>query len=119
MADLTVTSSSGPVTDSLDSLIWTAYNGSGTDKFTFTGHEILLVRNNSGTDQTVTVNSTEDDLGRKEDISSETVSGDTKGTVKFIELTDRQGWIDSNGEVTVSASSTDIEFAILKLSDNV
>lgn len=117
MADLTVTSSSGPVTDSLDSLTWTNASGSG-DKFTFTGQEILLVRNDSGSNQTVTINSTEDDLGRKEDISSETVSGDTKGTVKFIELTQREGWIDSNGEVTVSASSTDIEYAILKLSDS-
>ncbi len=118
MADLTVTSSTGPTADNLDDLTWTAASGSG-DKFTHTGKEILLVRNNSGTDQTVTINSVEDDLGRKEDITSETIPGDNRDTVSVIELTQREGWTDANGEVTVSASTTDIEYAILKLSNSI
>lgn len=118
MASLTKTSMTGPTADSLDSLTFSAASGSG-DVFTHTGREILLVRNNSGTDQTVTVTSVEDDLGRTEDISSETVSGDNQGTVKAIELTQREGWTDTNGEVSVSASTTDIEYAVIQLSDAI
>ena len=93
-------------------LAWQTATVAG-EKFTCTGREILLMRNDSGTN-TVTITSAANDKGRTENLAAYEITGSeiacwTGG------LTNAKGWKQTDGTILVTASSTDVSFAVLRL----
>lgn len=84
------------------------------DKFTCTGREILLIRNDSGTN-TVTITSVDNEKGRAENLAAYEITGAeiaywTGG------LTNAKGWKQTDGTILVTATTgTSVSFALLRL----
>jgi len=96
---------------SLD-IAWQTATAAG-DKFTCTGREVLLMRNDTGTN-TVTITSVDNDKGRSENLAAYEITGAdiaywTGG------LTNTKGWKQTDGTILITASSTDVSFAVLRL----
>ena len=86
----------------------------GGEKFTCTGREILLIRNDSGTN-TVTITSVDNEKGRAENLAAYEITGSeiaywTGG------LTNAKGWKQTDGTILVTATTgTAVSFAVLRL----
>lgn len=86
----------------------------GGEKFTCTGREILLIRNDSGTN-TVTITSVANDKGRSEDLAAYEITG-TEIAVWTGGLTNAKGWKQTDGTILVTATTgTAVSFAVLRL----
>ena len=83
------------------------------EKFTCTGREILLMRNDSGTN-TVTITSVDNEKGRAENLAAYEITG-TEIAYWTGGLTNAKGWKQTDGTILVTASSTDVSFAVLRL----
>jgi hypothetical protein len=99
--------------NSLD-IVFTPAGASFADgaSYLLTGQEILLVHNDNIGAQTVTITSVADDLSRTGDITSYSVGA---GEFAVFPLFKEKGWKQSDGTIHISASATDVEFAVLKL----
>lgn len=97
--------------DSLN-LAWQTATAGG-EKFTCTGREILLMRNDSGTN-TVTITSVANAKGRSENLTAYEITG-TEIAVWTGGLTNEAGWKQTDGTIIATASSTNVSFAVLKL----
>lgn len=85
------------------------------EKFVCTGREILLIKNVTGSN-TVTITSVDNDKGRSEDLTAYAISG-TDLVAWTGGLTNNKGWKQTTGYILVTASSTDVAFAVLRLPD--
>ena len=86
----------------------------GGEKFTCTGREILLIRNDSGTN-TVTISSVDNDKGRAENLAAYEITG-TEIAVWTGGLTNAKGWKQTDGTILVTATTgTAVSFAVLRL----
>jgi|SRR3989304_1465754 len=86
----------------------------GGEKFTCTGREILLVRNNSGTN-TVTISSVDNEKGRQEDLAAYEITG-SEIAVWTGGLTNAKGWKQTDSTILVTATTgTSVSFAVLRL----
>lgn len=86
----------------------------GGEKFTCTGRQILLMRNDSGTN-TVTITSTADAKGRTENLAAYEITG-SEIAAWCGGLTNAPGWKQTtDGTIIVTASSTNVSFAVLTL----
>lgn len=83
------------------------------EKFTCTGREILLMRNDTGSN-TVTITSVDNDKGRQENLAAYAITG-TDIAYWTGGLTNAKGWKQTDGTILVTASSTDVSFAVLRL----
>ena len=83
------------------------------DKFTCTGREILLIKNVTGTN-TVTITSVDNDKGRQENLAAYETTG-TDLAYWTGGLTNAKGWKQTDGTILITASSTDVAFAVLRL----
>lgn len=99
----------------IDSLNLTWQTGTvGGEKFTCTGREILLIRNDLGTN-TVTITSVDNEKGRAENLAAYEITGAeiaywTGG------LTNAKGWKQTDGTILVTATTgTSVSFAVLRL----
>jgi hypothetical protein len=86
----------------------------GGESFVCTGREILLIRNDSGTN-TVTVTSVDNDKGRQENLAAYEITG-AEIAVWTGGLTNAKGWKQTNGTILVTATTgTAVSFAVLRL----
>ena len=84
------------------------------EEFTCTGREILLIRNDSGTN-TVTISSVDDAKGRQEDLAAYEITG-AEIAVWTGGLTNSKGWKQTDGTILVTATTgTSVSFAVLRL----
>jgi hypothetical protein len=92
---------------------WTAWDSGQGNRFLCTGREILLARNTNGASaETVTVTSQADDKGRTGDIDADSIPANGMHVYQKFPLA---GWADSSNYVNVDGSTTDVEFAVLRL----
>jgi hypothetical protein len=85
----------------------------GGEKFVCTGREILLMRNDAGSN-TVTISSVDDPKGRSENLAAYAITG-SEIAAWCGGLTNAKGWKQTNGTIIATASSTDVSFAVLRL----
>jgi hypothetical protein len=85
----------------------------GGEKFTCTGRQILLMRNDTGTN-TVTISSVADLKGRSEDLAAYEITG-TEIAAWCGGLTNTAGWKQTDGTIIATASSVNVSFAVLTL----
>ncbi|HEY6021337.1 MAG TPA: hypothetical protein VIY48_15970 [Candidatus Paceibacterota bacterium] len=86
----------------------------GGETFACTGREILLIRNDSGTN-TVTITSVANAKGRSENLAAYEITG-TEIAVWTGGLTNEKGWKQTDGTIIVTATTgTAVSFAVLRL----
>ena len=86
----------------------------GGETFACTGREILLIRNDSGTN-TVTITSVANAKGRSENLAAYEITG-TEIAVWTGGLTLEKGWRQTDGTIIVNATTgTAVSFAVLRL----
>lgn len=93
---------------------WTPAGGDFGDGagFALTGRELLLVRNDNVGAQTVTISSVPDEKRRKGDITTYSIDpGEYAVFGPFLV----DGWVQSDGQLYIAASATDVAFAVLRL----
>jgi hypothetical protein len=101
-----------PVADALN-IAWQTGTVGG-EHFVCTGREILLIRNDSGSN-TVTISSVDNDKGRQEDLTAYAITG-SEIAVWTGGLTNAKGWKQTNGTIVVTATTgTSVSFAVLRL----
>lgn len=101
-----------PIANALN-ITWQTGTAAG-DKFTCTGREILLIRNDSGTN-TVTITSVANDKGRSENLIAYEITG-AEIAVWTGGLTNNKGWKQTDGTILVTATTgTAVSFAVLRL----
>jgi len=96
---------------SLD-IVWQVATVAG-EKFVCGGRDILLFRNVTSSN-TVTITSVPNDRGRSEDLTTYALSG-TDVCYWTGGLTNTKGWKQTNGTILITASSTNVEWAVLRL----
>lgn len=91
---------------------WAAADVTNKNQFISTGRELLLVKNDDVAAQTITINSAQDPYKRTGDISSYSL-----GIAEFAVFGPFPvlGWIQSDSNIYLEASSANIKFAVLKL----
>ena len=85
----------------------------GGESFACTGREILIIKNVTGSN-TVTITSVDNDKARQEDLTAYAITS-TDVAYWTGGLTNTKGWKQSTGKILVTASSTDVAFAVLRL----
>lgn len=90
--------------------------GNDGDKFSFTGRELVLVRNANGAAaaKTVTVESVACAHGREGDINAQSIA-DTK--IYVLPFFKAAGWEQTDKQIYLQGEDSDIEFAVLRLPD--
>src|SRR5690348_11761098 len=86
-----------------------AVNG---NSFTLSGKEVLIVHNTDAAPHTFTLTSIADHLGRTGDIANYSVAANA---IAAIQMNTVEGWRNSSGLVTMTASSNLLKFAVLRL----
>ncbi len=85
----------------------------GGEKFTCTGRQVLLMRNDSGTN-TVTISSVADLKGRTENLAAYEITGAEIAAWCGC-LTNTPGWKQTDATIIVTASSVNVSLAVLTL----
>lgn len=92
---------------------WEAGDVTG-NTFTGAGHDLLLVRNDDVGAQTFTIASQPDSLNREGDVSDYSVGAGEYAAFWFGNV---NGWRASDGSITVTPSSANLKFAVLRIPD--
>jgi hypothetical protein len=101
-----------PIADALN-IAWQTGTVAG-EHFVCTGREILLVRNDTGSN-TVTITSVDNDKGRQENLAAYAITA-AEIMVWTGGLTNAKGWKQTNGTIIVTATTgTAVSMAILRL----
>lgn len=94
-------------------LAWQTMSAGG-EHIVCTGREIVLIRNNSGTN-TVTITSVDNDKGRQENLAAYEITG-SEIMVWTGGLTNSKGWKQTNGTILITATTgTAVSIAVLRL----
>ena len=103
-----------PVTANAADFVWTTAGADFADgvRFPHTGREIVLIRNDNVGAQTVTVESVIDPQRRTGDITTYSVGIGEYAVFNAMAIT---GWRQTSGEFWLTASATDVFFAVLRL----
>ena len=103
-----------PLVANVADFTWTTAGADFADgvRFPMQGREIILIRNDNGGAQTVTVESVVDPYARTTDITTYSVG---IGEYAIFSALAISGWRQTNGEMWLTASATDVFFAILRL----
>lgn len=89
-----------------------ASTGDDGNQFTLTGNEIVLFHNTDTSGHNITVTSVDDKYGRSEDISSESIAA---GAIKAFGPVRLQGWLQTDGNLYLSADNTSVEIGVLRI----
>lgn len=108
---LTPINVSGPY-GSATTLTWTAADDVNKNSFAWTGKEILLVKNEDTSEQTVTVQGVACAHGRTGTVSKAVSAG---AFAVFPFFSNPEGWLQSDGKIYVDAASANVKFCILRL----
>jgi hypothetical protein len=88
-----------------------AADASNGNKFTLSGHEVLVMHNTDTVAQTVTISSVADNEGRTGDITTYSIAAGAIAVYSF--RGGVGGWQQSDGSVHMLASAATIKFAVL------
>jgi hypothetical protein len=110
--DLTITNAPGNYADSGVALTFDAADTVNDNAFEASGNDLIIAYNSGVSDGTVTIYSVEDEKGRKGDITAETVA---VGTYRIYGPFPRPGWKQADDKIYLEASTSDIQFAVVKL----
>lgn len=102
----------GTVAANAADFTWQAGDATNLNSFVSTGAELLLVRNDNASAQTVSVLSVADSFARTGDITSYSVDAGEYATFGPFPTA---GWRQSDGTVHIDPSHTDLKFAVVKL----
>ena len=91
---------------------WTLADIVDKNSFPCTGREILLVRNDDVSPQTVTINSVADPYKRTQDITAYSLAA---ADYAFFGPFPVVGWRQADGHVYFEASDVDVFFAVVRL----
>lgn len=97
--------------NSLD-LTFTACDVVNGNYFACTGKEIVMIKNGTGTN-TITFDSVDDPKGRQEDLTYSI--GASEIAYWTGSLTNARGWKQTNGQIYINASSTEVTVCVLRL----
>lgn len=101
-----------PAANSLD-LAMVAADVANGNKFTLSGHEVLLAQNtHASTAYTVTLTSVADHEGRSQDVTAYQL--DAGDLVLFSFVGGTEGWKQPDGTVHVQANNAAVKFAVIK-----
>lgn len=105
-----------PLTANAADFVWTAAGADFADgaSFALTGKEVLLVRNDNGAAQTVTITSVADGKNRTGTITAYSVG---IGEYAVFPPFKKDGWAQASGLLYIAASAADVYFAVLRLPD--
>ena len=103
-----------PLTVNSADIVWTASGADFADgaKFTLTGREVLLIRNDNAGAQTVTITSVIDDKNRTGDITAYSIG---IGEYAVMPPFSPEGWMQTDGCLYFAASAADLYFAVLRV----
>lgn len=82
------------------------------NQFTFTGKELIIVRNINAAAQTFTLTSVADEFGRTGDVTAFSLGA---GEMAVFLATSLKGWQQSDGKFYLQGAHADIKFTILRL----
>ena len=108
---LTITTAPTAYATSGTTITWTAADPYNYDQFLSTGRELLLVRNDSGDTQTITVSSVADQFGRTGDATKAVADG----AYAVFQMFPTHGWQQSSGYVYVDGADTDVYLAVIRV----
>lgn len=91
----------------------TAADTTNKEEFPMTGRELLLAYNSGVGAATVTINSVANQQGRTKDITADSIAAGA--THVYGPFTERRGWAQGDGTLNFEASSTDIEFSVIRM----
>lgn len=112
--DLTAIAAPGSYATSGTAITWTAADATNGNQFTLTGKQLVLVYNSDTSAHSVTVTSSADEYGRSGDITAESVAA---GAYKMFGPFKLPGWVQTDGNLYLSADSATISFAVITLPD--
>lgn len=92
-------------------LTFTAGDATNGNEFPATGREMLIVRNDDGSAQTVTVQSVDDPFSRQGDQTQSVPAGAYRIFGPFPTL----GWQQSDGTIQISVGSANVQLAVVRL----
>lgn len=106
------TQSPGSYPTAMTAVTMTATDVANGNHFVATGNDLIIAWNNSATPYTVTITSQLSDKNRLGTITTQAIAADAHlilGPLK------NAGWINSSGQVLITASNIAVEFGIIKL----
>ena len=95
-------------------LTWTAADNVNGNEFTWTGKEILLVRNDDVGAQLVTIDSVPDPYTREGDQTQSVPAGAYR---IFGSPFPSTGWLQADGKIYVDAASANVMLAVITIQD--
>lgn len=110
--DVTITNSPGKYPAAGGLITWEAADTVNQNQVALTGREMLLAWNQGASPQTVTITSSPDRFGRTKDITAEAIAVDT---IRCFGVPAVEGWRQSDGQLYFEANSTDVYFAVIRL----
>jgi hypothetical protein len=100
------------VADSAD-LVWTDSDSGDGMQFTASGKDILLVRNDEVSAQTVTITTADDDIGRSGEVDAYSVGA---GEIAVFGMFNTQHWRQTDGMVYVDMSDDGVQIIVVRVS---
>ena len=94
-------------------LTQTAADTTNKESFNMTGRELLIAFNSGVGAETVTINSVANQQGRTRDVTADSLAAGA--THIYGPFTERRGWVQGDGTLNFEASSTDIEFSVVRM----
>jgi hypothetical protein len=99
-----------PVATSLN-VVETAGDVANGNRFTLSGHEILLAHNTDTGAHTLTITSSADTKGRSQDITAYSIAAGKIAMYSF--LSGQEGWIEGDGTCHVTVDDATLKLAVL------
>ena len=110
--DIPVTTAPGGYSGASAAVTFTTADTVNFNQFSLTGREVVLIRNNGVGAATWTATSVDDRLGRREDITAESIAA---GATRVFGPASAEGWRQTDGKFYLQASSADVSFAVIRL----
>lgn len=109
---LTKTTAPSPNPTAGTAVTFTACNLTDKEQFALTGRELILVKNDDAASQTYTINTVADPYGRTKDITANSIAA---GAIHVVGPIGLIGWQQTDGNLYLEASDTDVKFAVITL----
>jgi len=82
------------------------------NQFSASGNDLVIAHNVGASPATITIKSVADPFGRLGDVNAESIAA---GTIRVYNLRGLVGWQQSDGNIYLEASSSDVKFGVLVL----
>ncbi len=106
----------GAYTGALQALTFRAMDETDGNDFPATGRSFIIFRNDSTASQTVTITSVDDELGRQEHITDESVAA---GEYAVFGPVAKEGWAQTDRKIYLDSSDPDMKVAVIEFPSSV